>query len=105
MGPEHILREGEQVETENQTGDIFSDYSPDQLRRFILSFLKLFEKQKTFQDIAKEHSVSVETAQKLLLAITERCKEAAKNDIREVIPFKLQEVFVSAAWAKKIFSF
>ena len=105
MGPEHILREGEEAAPEEQTGDIFSDYSPDQLRRLLLAFLKLMDRGTTWSDIAKEHSVPVESAMKLLLAITEKCKEVAKNDVREVTSFKLQAIFVSKDWAKKIFNY
>ena len=105
MGPEHILREGEvQVATE-QTGDVFSDFRPDQLRKLVLGFLKVMEQKKSWGEIAKEHDISLETAQQLLVALTEKVKEVAKGDIREVVPFKLQAIFISKDWAKRIFTF
>ena len=105
MEQEHILKEGEKEVQGEQTGDIFSDYSPDQLRKLLLSFLKLMDGQHTWYNISKDHEVPIEEAMKLLLAITERCKEVAKGDIREVLPFKLQAIFVSKAWAVKIFKY
>merc|ERR1712012_1277429 len=100
MGPEHILREGEV-----QTADVFSDFRPDQLRKPVLGFLKVMEQKKSWGEIAQEHNISLETAQQLLVALTQKVKEVAKGDIREVVPFKLQAIFISKDWAKRIFTF
>ena len=105
MGPEHILREGEVQAAGEQTGDVFSDFRPDQLRKLVLGFLKVMEQKKSWGEIAKEHDISLETAQQLLVALTEKVKEVAKGDIREVVPFKLQAIFISKDWAKRIFTF
>ena len=105
MGPEHILREGEVQAATEQTGDVFSDFRPDQLRKLVLGFLKVMEQKKSWGEIAKEHNISLETAQQLLVALTEKVKEVAKGDIREVVPFKLQAIFISKDWAKRIFTF
>ena len=105
MGPEHILREGEVQAAGEQTGDVFSDFRPDQLRKLVLGFLKVMEQKKSWGEIAKEHDISLETAQQLLVALTEMVKEVAKGDIREVVPFKLQAIFISKDWAKRIFTF
>ena len=40
MGPEHLLREGEVQAATEQTGDVFSDFRPDQLGKLVLGFLK-----------------------------------------------------------------
>ena len=61
--------------------------------------------KKSWGEIAKEHNISLETAQQLLVALTEKVKEVAKGDIREVVPFKLQAIFISKDWAKRIFTF
>ena len=105
MGPEHILREGEVQAATEQTGDVFSDFRPDQLRKLVLGFLKVMDQKKSWGEIAKEHNISLETAQQLLVALTEKVKEVAKGDIREVVPFKLQAIFISKDWAKRIFTF
>ena len=105
MGPEHILREGEVQTSVEQTGDVFSDFRPDQLRKLVLGFLKVMEQKKSWGEVAKEHNISLETAQQLLVALTEKVKEVAKGDIREVVPFKLQAIFISKDWAKRIFTF
>ena len=105
MGPEHILREGEVQAAGEQTGDVFSDFRPDQLRKLVLGFLKVMEQKKSWGEIAKEHNISLEAAQQALVALTEKVKEVAKGDIREVVPFKLQAIFISKDWAKRIFIF
>ena len=105
MGPEHILREGEVQQADEQTGDVFSDFRPDQLRKLVLGFLKVMEQKKSWGEIAKEHNISLEAAQQALVALTEKVKEVAKGDIREVVPFKLQAIFISKDWAKRIFTF
>ena len=105
MGPEHILREGEVQVSVEQTGDVFSDFRPDQLRKLVLGFLKVMEQKKSWGEVAQEHNISLETAQQLLVALTEKVKEVAKGDIREVVPFKLQAIFISKDWAKRIFTF
>ena len=105
MGPEHILREGEVQTSVEQTGDVFSDFRPDQLRKLVLGFLKVMEQKKSWGEVAQEHNISLETAQQLLVALTEKVKEVAKGDIREVVPFKLQAIFISKDWAKRIFTF
>ena len=104
MEGEHILREGEVQAPTEQTGD-FSDFRPDQLRKLVLGFLKVIEQKKSWGEIAQEHNISLETAQRLLVALTEKVKEVAKGDIREVVPFKLQAIFISKDWAKRIFTF
>jgi len=105
MGPEHILREGEVQPADEQTGDVFSDFRPDQLRKLVLGFLKVMEQKKSWGEIATEHNISLEAAQQALVALTEKVKEVAKGDIREVVPFKLQAIFISKDWAKRIFTF
>jgi len=105
LGREHLLKEGEQAAAADQTGDVFSDFAPADLRRLVLSFLKLMERSKRWPEVATEHGLPVERVQGLLVALTERCREVAKGDVRELAPFKLHNIFISKDWAKRIFLF
>jgi len=75
-----------------------------QLRKFLLSFMKLIDNSITLDEVAKNCNVTEEDARKLLAAITFKCRESPVVEGKRQ-SFKLKNIFVNSTWVEKIVVF
>lgn len=88
---------------ENNTDNVLSKYSPKELRQFLQGLMKILDRKITLLELSKELQIRLPNVKKVLSVIVERCQTAV-TDEGQKNGFKLQNIFINSAWARKIVS-
>ena len=92
------IKMGEKLQEE---ADVTEKFSSAQLRKFLLSFMKLLDKKCNLAQLAKENELNVPEMKEVLQAVVTKCQAApVVEGVRT--GFKLQNVFVNSTLAGKI---
>merc|ERR1719154_212907 len=84
--------------------NICSLFSPQELRKFLMNFMKMIQKKMTIDQVAKEGNVSVEETEDILETVTKICKDAPKVE-GKTQGIKFKQIFINSSWVDKIAQF